>query len=107
TGGEITAAAIVDSVARLIPGTLKKEEATQLESFFEVSSDELIKITMKQKKGVKKVKLLEYPQYTRPGNFRGQKVPKELLSGNHKDIEKWRLKEAYKKTLKKRKDLLS
>lgn len=86
TGGEITAAAITDAVVRLIPKVLKKAEATQLESFSK--------------------NLLEYPQYTRPENFKGKKVPKILLSGNHKEIEKWRVKEAYKQTVKKRKDLL-
>lgn len=114
TGGEITATAIADSIVRLIPGTLKKTEATQLESFFNVSINQLIDTISRtktlldlQKKGIKKVKLLEYPQYTRPENFKGQKVPKELLSGNHKEIEKWRLQQAYKETLKKRKDLLA
>lgn len=86
TGGEITAAAIVDAVVRLIPQVLKKSEATKLESFSN--------------------NLLEYPQYTRPESFKGKKVPKVLLSGNHKKIEEWRIKEAYKQTLKKRKDLL-
>ncbi len=113
TGGEITTAAIVDSVVRLIPGTLKKKEATQLESFFEIPTLQLIEVAGRkkilldlQKKGVNRVRLLECPQYTRPENFRGQKVPKVLTSGNHKEIEKWRLKEAYRQTLKKRKDLL-
>ncbi len=86
TGGEITAAAITDAVVRLIPKVLKKAEATQLESFSE--------------------KLLEYPQYTRPENFKGKKVPKVLLSGDHKKIEEWRIKMTYRETLKKRKDLL-
>lgn len=86
TGGEIAAAAVTDAVVRLIPNVLKKAEAVKLESFSE--------------------KLLEYPQYTRPENFKGKKVPKVLLSGNHKDIEEWRVKEAYKQTFKKRKDLL-
>jgi len=113
TGGEITAAAITDAVCRLIPGVLKKEEASKIESFFEVSVDKLIealgedKILKKLKeKGVKKVKLLEYPQYTRPEIFLGFKVPKILLSGNHKEIEIWRLKKAYEETKRKRKDLL-
>lgn len=113
TGGEITATAITDSVVRLIPGTLNKKEAIQLESFFEIPIDRLIEIAGKtkillnlQKKGIKKVKLLEYPQYTRPEDFKGKRVPKQLLSGNHKEIEKWRLQQAYKQTLKKRRDLL-
>lgn len=113
TGGEITASAIVDAVVRLIPGVLKKETATKLESFFEVSIIRIIEIVGEnqilkrlKKKGVKTIKLLEYPHYTRPENFKGKKVPTVLLSGNHKDIENWRLKMAYKETLKKRKDLL-
>ncbi len=113
TGGEITASAITDSVARLIPGVLKKESATKLESFFEVSPLQLIEVAGKkkvlidlQKKGVKKVKLLEYPQYTRPTEFKEKKIPEILLSGNHKEIEKWRLQQAYIQTLKNRKDLL-
>ena len=89
TGGEITAAAITDSVVRLIPGVLKKEEAT-IEETFNINSK----------------KLLEYPQYTRPKSFKGLKVPKVLQGGNHKEIEKWRLKKATEETRKKRPDLL-
>lgn len=86
TGGEIVASAITDSVVRLIPGVLKKEDATKNESFSEG--------------------LLEYPQYTRPEEFQGKKVPKVLLSGNHSEINKWRTKKAYETTFKKRKDML-
>jgi tRNA (guanine37-N1)-methyltransferase len=114
TGGEIAAAAITDAVCRLVPGVLKKDEAAKIESFFEVSVDKLIEVIGEdrilkklKKKGVKKVKLLEYPQYTRPEDFLGFKVPKILLSGNHKEIEIWRLKKAYEETVRKRKDLLS
>jgi tRNA (guanine37-N1)-methyltransferase len=113
TGGEITAAAITDAVCRLVPGVLKKEKATEIESFFEVSLEKLIEVVGEdeilkklKEKGVKKVKLLEYPQYTRPEDFLGFKVPKILLSGNHKEIEIWRLKKAYEETKKKRGDLL-
>lgn len=113
TGGEIVAAAIADSVVRLIPGVLKKEEATQLESFFTVPTDKLIEIigqnkllTYLKKKGVKDVQLVEYPHYTRPEEFKEKKVPEVLLQGNHKEIEKWRLKMAFKETVKKRPDLL-
>jgi len=113
TGGEITAAAITDAVVRLIPSVLKKELATEIESFFEVSIEKLIEVIGKdevlkklKEKGIKKVKLLEYPQYTRPEDFLGFKVPKILLSGNHKEIEIWRLKKAYEETKRKRKDLL-
>lgn len=73
TGGEIPAMALVDGVVRLIPGVLGNDQSALIESF----SDDL---------GV------EYPQYTRPEVFRGQKVPKILLSGNHAQITKWRAK---------------
>ncbi len=113
TGGEIAASAIVDSVVRLVPGVLKKEEATQIESFFDVSIDRVIEaageneILIKLKKrGLKKIKLLEYPQYTRPEDFMGKKTPRTLLSGSHKEIEKWRIKKAFEQTIKKRPDLL-
>lgn len=86
TGGEIPAMVITDAVVRLLPGVLEKEEAIELESFSEA--------------------LLEYPQYTRPENYRGWKVPEILLSGNHKEIEKWRKEAALKKTKKVRPDLL-
>ncbi len=77
TGGEIPAMLITDSVARLVTGVLK-EGATRLESF----SDET----------------LEHPQYTRPENFKGLKVPEVLLSGNHGKIEEWKKEESLKKT---------
>lgn len=86
TGGEIPAMIVTDAIVRLIPGVLEKPEATSLESFSE--------------------KLLEYPQYTRPEDYRGWKVPEILLSGNHKEIEKWRKEMALKKTKKVRPDLL-
>ncbi len=113
TGGEIVVAAIVDAIVRLIPGVLKKEEATQLESFFNISIYRLIEIIGEDEilirlknKGVKNIKLLEFPQYTRPEEFLGKKVPEVLLSGNHKEIEKWRIKMAFEETVKKRPDLL-
>ena len=113
TGGEIVVSAIVDAVVRLTPGVLKKEEATIDESFFITSIQSLIEVigeneTLKrlEKKGIKKVQLLEYPQYTRPEEFMGKKVPEVLLSGNHKEIEKWRLQKAFAETIKKRPDLL-
>lgn len=113
TGGEIPAAAICDAVARLLPGTLKKDDATEKESFFEVAVDELIAVCGDDEvlesikgRGVEKVALLEYPQYTRPEEFEGKRVPDVLLSGHHADIEKWRLKMAYETTKRKRIDLL-
>ena len=86
TGGEIPTMVIVDSLVRLIPRVLKKPEATENESF--------------------STNLLEYPQYTRPENFEGKKVPTVLLSGNHQKIAKWRQQKALEKTTKIRPDLL-
>lgn len=113
TGGEITASAIVDAVVRLIPGVLKKEKATEIESFFTVSINQLIEsvgeddlLRRLKEKGVEQVKLLEYPQYTRPEEFMGQKIPEILLSGNHRGIERWRIEKSYQETMKKRPDLL-
>ena len=89
TGGEIPATAIVDSIVRLIPGVLKKDQAAKNESF-----------------NLNDQKLLEYPQYTRPEEFMGKKVPEILLKGDHKKIEKWQMEKALEETRKKRSDLL-
>ena len=86
TGGELPAMVLVDCVTRLVPGVLGKEESLLSESF--------------------ENNLLEYPQYTRPANFRGMKVPNVLLSGHHKDIEDWRRSQASLRTKKLRPDLL-
>ncbi len=86
TGGEVAATVIVDSVVRLLPGALGKAASHEDDSF---SSG-----------------LLEYPQYTRPEDFRGKKVPSVLMSGHHENIRKWRLTESLKKTLERRPDLL-
>lgn len=80
TGGEIPAMVVVDSVTRLLPGVLEKPEATEIESFSKQTAD-----------GSQQ---LEYPQYTRPEEFNGWKVPEVLLSGNHQEIEKWRKNES-------------
>jgi len=87
TGGELCALSIIDSVSRLVPGVLKKDETHDIESF---------------KNG-----LLEYPQYTRPQEYHGWTVPDVLLSGHHGEIQKWRDKQARDKTQKNRPDLLS
>jgi len=86
TGGELGALVTVDAVARLIPGVLGCDESSQDESF--------------------SMGLLEYPQYTRPADFRGEKVPEVLLNGVHKDIEAWRRREALEITLRRRPEML-
>lgn len=113
TGGELTAAVICDAVVRLLPGVLKKENAIAEESFFMSSVSQLIEllgehpilVTLK-KKGVTEIQLLEYPQYTRPKEFEGKKVPEILLSGDLKKIKKWQLQNAFELTLLRRPDLL-
>ncbi|WP_052891162.1 tRNA (guanosine(37)-N1)-methyltransferase TrmD [Thermogemmatispora carboxidivorans] len=87
TGGELPAMVIVDAVARLIPGVLGDDTSTHEESH----SDSL----------------LEYPQYTRPPEFRGWRVPEILLSGNHAQIARWRRKEALRRTKRRRPDLFA
>lgn len=87
TGGELPVMMVVDTIIRLIPGVLEKSEATKEESFGHSG-------------------LLEYPQYTRPDEFKGWKVPEVLLSGDHQKIEAWRKKKALEITQKKRPDLI-
>jgi len=86
TGGELPAMIIIDTLIRQIPGVLIKPEASSKESFSE--------------------NLLEYPQYTRPANFKGWKITEVLLSGNHRQIAEWRKKKALELTKKRRPDLL-
>lgn len=86
TGGELPAMVMIDSISRLVDGVLNNKDSAEYESF----SDNL----------------LEYPQYTRPAEFMGKKVPDVLLSGNHKKIEEWRKEQSLKRTLDRRPDLL-
>lgn len=85
SGGEPAAMAVVDAVVRLLPGALGDEESTENESF--------------------SAGLLEYPQYTRPREYRGLSVPEILLSGDHARIERWRLAESLERTRRCRPDL--
>lgn len=87
TGGELPALVVMDSIARLLPGVLHNQESAQTESFSE--------------------NLLEYPQYTRPEEWRGKKVPEVLLSGHHANIESWRYQQSLVRTRERRPDLLS
>ena len=86
SGGEVAAMALVDAVSRLVPGVVGSMESTQDDSFT--------------------TGLLQYPQYTRPADFRGMRVPDVLLSGNHAEIEKWRRQESLRRTFERRPDLL-
>jgi len=86
TGGELPALVIIDAVARLIPGVLGDFGSTEEESF--------------------SWGLLDYPHYTRPEHFQGMSVPGVLMSGNHREINRWRKKQAIKTTLEKRPELL-
>lgn len=86
TGGELPALVITDAVTRLIPGVLKKEEASVEESFTG--------------------NLLEHPQYTRPEVFEGMKVPEVLLSGHHGNVDAWKKEQSLEKTSKLRPDIL-
>jgi tRNA (guanine37-N1)-methyltransferase len=85
TCGEIPALALINGVVRLLPGTVGKEESLKAESF--------------------ETGLLDYPQYTRPANFRGWEVPEVLLSGNHQEIARWRREQQIQRTKERRPDL--
>lgn len=88
TGGELPGMVIVDAVTRLVPGVVKPESLLE-ESFNLTDRDETDRQTGRQT-GNKTVKVLEYPQYTRPEKFHGWRVPDVLLSGNHQKIGEWR-----------------
>jgi tRNA (guanine37-N1)-methyltransferase len=87
SGGELPALVIVDAVARFVPGVVGDEQSVARDTFA---------------RG-----LLDYPQYTRPAEFRGMRVPPVLLSGHHAEIEKWRRREALRRTLERRPELLN
>lgn len=87
TGGELAALVVVDAVARLIPGVVGDDESVEADSFAQG--------------------LLDFPHYTRPADFRGLGVPEVLLSGHHAEIRRWRRREALRRTLERRPDLLA
>ena len=86
TGGELPAIVMVDAISRLVPGVLHNDVSAEFESFQD--------------------NLLEYPQYSRPEEWHGKKVPEVLLSGHHANIEKWRREQAVLRTRERRPDLL-
>ena len=85
TGGELPAMVMIDAISRLVPGVLNNDESAQTESFSN--------------------NLLEYPQYSRPEEWMGKKVPTILLSGDHKKVDEWRLEQAILRTKERRPDL--
>ena len=86
TGGELPAMVMMDSISRMVPGVLSNQESGETESFAE--------------------NLLEYPQYSRPEEWHGKKVPEVLLSGHHANVDKWRREQSLIRTLERRPDLL-
>ena len=86
TGGELPAMVMIDTISRLVPGVLNNDDSAVYESFHD--------------------NLLEYPQYTRPVEFMGRRVPDVLLSGHHENIEKWRKEQSLIRTRERRPDLL-
>ncbi len=85
TGGELPAMVVIDAVSRMVPGVLHNDVSAEFETFHD--------------------DLLEYPQYTRPEEFMGERVPDVLLSGHHKNIETWRLERSMERTKERRPDL--
>ena len=86
TGGELPALVVIDSITRLVPGVLNNDESAETESF---------------ENG-----LLEYPQYTRPAEFNGKKVPDIIISGDHAKVDEYRRQESLKRTYERRPDML-
>lgn len=86
TGGELPSMVMIDCISRLVPGVLHNDVSAEFESFQD--------------------NLLEYPQYTRPAEFMGEKVPDILLSGDHAKVDKWRREQSLKRTYERRQDLL-
>lgn len=87
TGGELPAMVVIDAISRLVPGVLNNDVSAEFETFHD--------------------NLLEYPQYTRPEEFMGKKVPEVLLSGHHKNIEAWRREQSILRTKERRPDLFT
>lgn len=86
TGGELPAMVMIDAISRKVPGVLGNDESSEIETFYD--------------------NLLEYPQYTRPEEFMGERVPDVLLSGHHANIEKWRREKSLERTFENRPELL-
>jgi len=127
SGGELPAAILIDAICRLLPGALGNENSSRRESFTTAGKEQGVASgraakresngRAKNTRGQEKTSsppdstcasggLLDYPQYTRPANFRGMKVPEELVSGNHDEIRRWRRQRALERTFHLRPELL-
>lgn len=96
SGGDVAAAVLMESIVRLLPGVLGNEESSRAESF-----------ALPGPERSTPARLLDFPHYTRPADFRGWKVPEVLLSGDHERIRDWRAQKAFEKTCRMRPDLLA
>lgn len=106
SGGELAAAVVVDTVARLVPGVLGNEASSEFESFGAADTEIAV-----DRDGVPRSQhgaggLLDYPHYTRPAEFAGLRVPEVLVNGDHQQIRRWRREQQLRKTLRNRPDLL-
>lgn len=106
SGGELAAAVVVDTVARLVPGVLGNEASSEFESFGAADAEIAV-----DRDGVPRSQhgaggLLDYPHYTRPAEFAGLHVPEVLVNGDHQQIRRWRREQQLRKTLRNRPDLL-
>ncbi len=112
SGGELAAAVVMESCARLLPGVMGNEASREQESFTSVPPGARAAASGARETGCAAASswgrhgLLDFPEYTRPADFRGLRVPEVLLSGNHEEIRRWRRRQALEKTWRKRPDLL-
>lgn len=110
SGGELAAAVVLDTVARLLPGALGNEASARQESFSAGTARQSVPGVEGQRLAPSSTcasgGLLDYPHYTRPAEFRGMAVPEVLVSGDHEQIRRWRRRSALEKTLQNRPDLL-
>ncbi|PYV26365.1 MAG: tRNA (guanosine(37)-N1)-methyltransferase TrmD [Acidobacteria bacterium] len=110
SGGELAAAVVMESCTRLLPGVMGNEASRDEESFVSLATGSRAAACDRREPATQSALrapgLLDFPQYTRPAEFRGLRVPEVLLSGNHEQIRRWRRRQALEKTWRKRPDLL-
>ncbi len=106
SGGELAAAVVVDATMRLIPGVLGNEASGEFESFGAADAEIDVDVEGVPRSQHGAGGLLDYPQYTRPAEFQGQRAPEVLMNGDHAEIRRWRREQQLRKTLKNRPELL-